>query len=157
MQSFTHLLPIYSGFQKCPNFISWGVAEGRAASPCQISSKSFNPLQRYSDFSFLKMAAVRHVRFVWGTFGPPTKGTWRSLSLWKFGCNRCSSFGNMKVWIFRTFGLKTPIHTSKIGVLGEFDPLNGQQYQRNSKKAHPCASLRRVSHQALKSADQSDL
>ena len=49
----------------------------------------------------------------------------------KFGCNRCSSFEYMKVWFFCTFGLKTPISATKIRVLGEFNPLNGQQYQRN--------------------------
>jgi len=32
-------------------------------------------------FQFFKMAAVRHFGFVWGIFGPPTKGTWWSLSL----------------------------------------------------------------------------
>jgi len=37
----------------------------------------------------------------------------------KYGCNQCSSFKNMKVWIFRSFGWKTPICTPKIGVLGE--------------------------------------
>ena len=34
-------------------------------------------------FNFLKMAAVRHLGFVWGTFGPPTVSTWGSLSLCK--------------------------------------------------------------------------
>jgi len=29
------------------------------------------------------MAAVHHLGFVWGTFGQPAKGTWRSLSLCK--------------------------------------------------------------------------
>ena len=34
-------------------------------------------------FQFSKMAALRHLGFVWGIFGPPTKGTCRSLSLCK--------------------------------------------------------------------------
>ena len=34
-------------------------------------------------FIFFKMAAVRHLGLVWDTFGPPTKGTWWSLSLCK--------------------------------------------------------------------------
>ena len=35
-------------------------------------------------FRFFKMAAVRRIRLiVWGQFGPPTKGTWWSLSLCK--------------------------------------------------------------------------
>ena len=37
----------------------------------------------------------------------------------KFGWNRCSSFDNMHVFRFHKFGLKTPIHAPKLGVLGE--------------------------------------
>jgi len=32
---------------------------------------------------FFKMAAVRHLGYVWGAFGPPTNGTWWSLSMCK--------------------------------------------------------------------------
>jgi len=46
----------------------------------------------------------------------------------KFGWNRCSTFDNMKVLIFYAFGLKTPIHAPKIGVLGRFDSLCRGQY-----------------------------
>jgi len=41
----------------------------------------------------------------------------------KFGWNRCSTFDNMKVLIFCAFGLKTPIHAPKIGVLGDLTLL----------------------------------
>ena len=34
-------------------------------------------------FQFFKMAAVRHLGFVWGIFGQPTVSTWGSLSLCK--------------------------------------------------------------------------
>ena len=37
-------------------------------------------------------------------------------------------------WIFCPFGLKTPIHAHKIGVLGVFHPQNGKQCQRNPQK-----------------------
>jgi len=40
----------------------------------------------------------------------------------KFGWNRHSSFDNMHVCRFHDFGLRTPIHASKIG---GFDPLSG--------------------------------
>jgi len=46
----------------------------------------------------------------------------------KFGLNRCSTFDNMKVLIFCAFGLKTPIHAPKIGVLGGFDSLSREQH-----------------------------
>ena len=42
----------------------------------------------------------------------------------KFVLNRCSTFDNMKVLIFCAFGLKTPIHAPKIGVLGDLAPLH---------------------------------
>ena len=41
----------------------------------------------------------------------------------------------MQVFIFRSFGLKMSIQSPKIGVLGEFDPLNGEPYERHPQKA----------------------
>jgi len=38
-----------------------------------------------------------------------------------------------------------------------FSPLNGEQCEKVPKKAHPCASPRRLSHHAWKSVDVSDL
>jgi len=46
-------------------------------------------------FYLFKMAATRHLEFVVRVFGPPTKGIWWSLSLYKICWNRCSSFDNM--------------------------------------------------------------
>jgi len=93
---------------------------------------------------FFKMAAVRHLGFVWGIFEPPTVSTRGSLSLCKIWF--CSSFYNMNISIFDAFGWKTPLHAYKIGVFGQFDPLNWLQYQRKPKKAHPCLSPRHLSH-----------
>jgi len=86
-------------------------------------------------FRFFKMAAVRHLGFVWGTFGPPTVSTWGSA---KFGYDRCTSFYNMNISIFGRFGWKMPIHAPKIGVFRQFDPL--------SSKAHSCVSPCHLSH-----------
>jgi len=47
----------------------------------------------------------------------------------KFGYDRCSCFYNMNISIYGTFGWKMPIYAPKIGVLGQFDPLNGLQFQ----------------------------
>jgi len=47
--------------------------------------------------------------------------------------NRCSSFDNMHVFRFREFGLKTPIHTPKLGFLLGFWPLNGKQCKKIPK------------------------
>jgi len=66
-------------------------------------------------FTFLKMVDSRHLGFVWGIFRQPTESTWCSLSWYKinFGCNQCSTLDDMKVAIFGTFGLKTPIHAQR--------------------------------------------
>jgi len=53
----------------------------------------------------------------------------------------------MKVCIFHTFGLKTPIYAPKIGVLEEFDPVNGERYQRIPEKAHPSCARATLSSQ----------
>jgi len=52
----------------------------------------------------------------------------------------------MNISIFGPFGCKMPIHAPKIGVFGQFDPLNGLQYQLKPKKAHLCVNPRHLSH-----------
>jgi len=64
----------------------------------------------------------------------------------KFGYDRCSSFCNMNISIFDTFGWKMPIHAPKIVFFGQFDPLNGLKYQSKPKRAHPCVNPRYLSH-----------
>ena len=111
-----------------------------------------NRLNRGRDITifrfFFKMAAVRHLGFVMRVWGPPTKRICGLYHCAKFGWNRCSRFENMHVFRFREFGLKTPIHAPKLRVFGVFDPLNWEQCEKFPKKAHPCASPRRLSHEA---------
>jgi len=52
------------GFSKIRNFNGRSAEGGKHASMCQISSKSVKRLQRYGNLTFLKIAAVRHPRFV---------------------------------------------------------------------------------------------
>jgi len=52
----------------------------------------------------------------------------------------------MNISIFGQFGWKMPIQAPKIGIFGQFDPLNGVQYQQKPKRARPCVSLRHLSH-----------
>jgi len=52
----------------------------------------------------------------------------------KFGWNRCSIFDNMKVLIFCAFGMKTPIHAPKIGVLGDLTSLVGNNINVTTNK-----------------------
>jgi len=56
----------------------------------------------------------------------------------KCGWNRCSSFDNMQMLIFREFGLQMLTH-DPIGCFGGFYPLSGEQSHRDPQKAPPCA------------------
>jgi len=73
-------------------------------------------------FLIFKMADGRHLGFVWRIFGPPTVSICGSLYYAKFGYDRCSSFYNMNISLFGSFGWKMPIHAPKIGFLGNLIP-----------------------------------
>jgi len=118
--------------------------EGPTASPCKICSKLVKSRPRYDYFfyrffqdggrppSWICYVCSDHPRREFG-------GLYHCA---KFGWNRCSIFDNRHVFRFHEFGLKTPIHAPKIGVLGIF-PLNGEQCQRNPKR-HILARVRVV-------------
>ena len=74
---------------------------------------------------FLLFSRWRYLGFVGRVLGPPTMTTCWSLSFAKFGWSRCSSFDNMKLLLFCSFGLKTPLHDAKIWVLGISRPKWG--------------------------------
>jgi len=52
----------------------------------------------------------------------------------KFGCNRYSNFDSMQILIFYTLSLKMPIHTPKVGVLGDFTPKMGSSMNETDKR-----------------------
>ena len=122
-----------------PNFIEIG--------------QSFAELWRFFDFPRWRSSAIldllvaylHHSRIVFG-------GLYQCA---KFGWNLLSNFDNMKISIFYEFGLKTPIHGPKMGVLKAFDPLNGEKCYRHPQKAHPCVEPRRVRYFAWKSVQAS--
>jgi len=98
-------------------------------------------------FRFFKIAAVRRLVFVWGIFGPPTVSIWGvSFTLqnlimidavvfiiWTFQYLACLA----GKWLF------TP---QKLFFFGQFDPLNGLQYQPKPKNVHACVSPHHFSH-----------
>jgi len=107
-------------------------------------------ISRFFDFSLWRPSAIldlfsAFLDHPWSIFG----GLY-----WceKFGWNLRSSFDDVKVWIFRVFGLKMLIHDPKITVLGVFDPLNGEAYQQNPQKAHPCVERRHMTYRLSKSS-----
>jgi len=54
------------------NFNRWSAVRGQCASPCQISLNSVKRLHRYGNLTVsFKMAAVRHLGFVWRVLWTP--------------------------------------------------------------------------------------
>ena len=88
-----------------------------------------------ANFRFFKISAVCHCGFFVRVFGLLTKSTWWSLSLCKKCRNRCTCFDNMQVLWFCTLGLKTPIHSPKLGFWG-FWPLKWAQVTTGPPKSH---------------------
>jgi len=121
---------IVSNHISVPNFVKIGLSVAK--------------ILRFFDFSRWQTSAILdlfaayldHLQWVLGG----------SLSLSKICYDRCSSFYNINISIFDAFGWKMLIHAPKIEVLGQFDPLNGLQYQLMPKKAHPCITPRHLSH-----------
>jgi len=104
-------------FQKVGNFIRRLMgAEGQYASSCQILWRFFAEIWQF--LIFFNMAAVRRLGFVVRVLGHTRRAFGGLYRCVKFGCNRCSSFDNMRVFKFREFGLKMLIRAPKNGVLG---------------------------------------
>ena len=133
-----------------------GSRESRCIS-VQISSNWSIACKVIHFFRFFKITAVHHFGFFGGIFWPATVSTWDLYHSAKFGCDRYSRFDNMNFSIFGPFGWLTPIHALKIGVLRQFDPLNGLQYHPKPIRAHPCVSPCHLNHQAWKCGERSDL
>jgi len=89
-------------------------------------------------------------------FGPLAESIWRSLSVCKFGWNRCSSFDNVQVFIFCELGFKVPVHDPK-WVWG-FSPKLGIHTSRpDLQKAWVCAETRHMTYRSLKSVHRCGL
>ena len=76
------------------------------------------------------MATNGYLWLDWGVFGRPHRLLGDLCHCAKFGCNRCSTFDDMKVLIFGALRLKMLIHARGFG---RFDPLNLVKYQQTPK------------------------
>ena len=65
----------------------------------------------------------------------------------KFGFDPIYSFGDIAIFTYCHFGWKLPIHAHFGEFWGIFFP-NMVTHRSNSKKDHPCAETRRLSHKA---------
>jgi len=100
-----------------------------------ISSQSVVTLRRYCAFLNFSRWRPSAILDLFGAYLDHLQ--WVFVGLYhsaKFGYDRCSSFYNMNISIFGPFGWKMPIYAPKIGVFGQFDPINGLQYQQKPKR-----------------------
>jgi len=78
------------------------------------------------------MAAVRHLGFVWGIFGPPTKGTWVFITVQILvAINAVVS----KIWKFEVFARlawKRLFAPPKSGFQGNLTPLMDSNIKRKN-------------------------
>ena len=121
-QTFFEILGFFSIFKTWPpppwiSIIGWRGPLSRDASACQISSKRsiycrdmaiFKNDGRPPSWICLGHISTMHKEVLGGLYH------WANVS-----CDRCSSLDSMNVSIFRSFGLKTPIHAPKIVFFGD--------------------------------------
>jgi len=73
-------------------------------------------------------------------FGQPTKSIAGLYQCTKFRWNLCRSFDNMQVLIFNEFGLKIPMHATKMEGLGIM-PRKWEQPYCDPQRAPPCVQM----------------
>ena len=139
------------GFSKVENFNFRSHSEAQYASPYQISRRSVKPFRRYGRFSIFQDSGRPPCWIGFTRVGTTHEEYLVVFMTAKFGCNRCSNFDSMQIFIFCTLSLKMPIHAPEIGVFGGFYPQNGEQYKRDPQKAHPLVETRRMTHRSSKS------
>ena len=103
-------------------YLSAADLKGRDASPCQISSKSVNHCADIAIFYFFMTWSSAILDLFEAHLDDPQRVHGGLYHYAKFGCDRCSSFENIKFWIFHTFGLKMPICNPKLGFSGNLIP-----------------------------------
>ena len=109
-------------FSKILNFKRWSAVRSNMRHLAKFHQNRSNGCIDMAIFRFSKWrlsAIFDLLGAYWDQKRWPLGGLYRCA---KFGWNRCSSFDTMKLSIFCPFGLKTPIHAPKIGVLGVFHP-----------------------------------
>jgi len=76
-----------------------------------------------------------------------TRPLTKSLLLAAAAC-QISCQSHTQIWIFRIW-LEMPIQAPKMGVLGDFGPINVIIHHQDPKKAHPCVNTRPLSYHSL--------
>jgi len=122
------------------------------ASPCQIWSKSIEPLRRHDYFSIFPRWQPSAILDLLCESLDHTRRAFGGLYHWaKFGWNPWGSLDNMQVLVFCDFCVKTSIHAPFWWFLGTF-PSKNVTHRPNPKKNRPWTEPRHVSHKVWISA-----
>ena len=129
--------------------ITWRSSSSKSAALYKISWKSDDFSRIYGDISICKMASAILKLFYHNT-RPPTKSLLQAAA-------RCLSnfmsiwYTDLKILLFEFFAYLTwnAYSGPKMGVLGEFGPLNVIIHHRDPQKAHPFVNRRAFSYQLV--------
>ena len=78
---------------------------------------------------------------------PPTKSRLLAAAACQISCQSDTHIWRYSYLNFSHIWLEMPIQAPKIGVLGDFGPLNVIIHHRDPQTAHPCVNLRLLSYQ----------
>ena len=125
--------------------VTWSSAHGRDASSYKIWCRYLYPVRSYWHFPEIKDGGRRHLGFVEGAMGPPTKAySWCVLPV-KISSWSAKKFSSNKDLNFLSFRLESPIRAPKISVFGGFTPKKLAGHRSDPQKAHPCVISRLLS------------
>ena len=149
---FQHSGRRHLAFSKVRNFNGRCAGKGQCASPCQISSKSVK-----WRFNCFQNCGCPPSWIRWSPIGI-TRDDHFVVSIVVQNLVKIDAVVSI-TWNFQYFARlawKRLFAPQNWGFRG-LHPQNEKQYQLNSQKAHPCMSPRRLSYQAWKYVDGSDL
>jgi len=123
--------------------ITWRSSSSKSAAVYRISWKSDDFSLRHGDILIFKMTAVRHL----GIVLPPYETTREvSVAACQISCQSDIQIWRYSYLNFSHIWLEMPIQAPKMGVLGDFRPLNVIIHHRDPQKAHPCINPRLLSY-----------
>ena len=127
-------------FWKFSFLITWHSPSSKSAVVYKISRKSVIWIWRCIDFqnggrppSWTCFTTIRD--------HPRSLCCWPQLPV-KFHVNMIHRPEDIAIWIFSHIWLEMPIQANKMGVLGDFGPINVIICHRDPQKAHPCVNPR---------------
>ena len=114
--------------------ITWLTSSTKSAAVYKISWKSDDFSLRYGDISIFKMAAVRHLGIVLPPYETPTKSLLLAAAACQISCQSDTQIWRYSYLIFSHIWLEMPIQAPKVGVFGDFGPLNVIIHHRDPPK-----------------------